>query len=73
MAILAFRRGASNRCQAFHHRFLVLALEAYRRVEISRGKLKELATMVDLTADHLDRLVEEAGLDDGEPALARTQ
>jgi len=57
----------------FHHRFLGLALEAYRREEISRGKLKELATMVDLTADDLDRLVNDAGLDDGEPALARTQ
>ena len=57
----------------FHHRFLGLALEAYRREEISRGKLKELATMVDLTADDLDRLVKDAGLDDGEPALARMQ
>lgn len=57
----------------FRHRFLGLALEAYRREEISRGKLKELATMVDLTADDLDRLVNDAGLDDDEPALARTQ
>jgi hypothetical protein len=73
MAILAFRRGASNRCQAFHHRFLGLALEAYRREEISRGKLKELATLVDLTADDLDCLVVDTGLDDDEPALARTQ
>lgn len=57
----------------FHHRFLGLALEAYRREEISRGKLRELATMVDLTADELDRLVNDAGLDDDELALARTQ
>ena len=57
----------------FRHRFLGLALEAYRREEISRGKLKELAIMVDLTADELDRLVEDAGLDDDEPALARAQ
>lgn len=57
----------------FHHRFLGLALEAYRREEISRGKLRELATMVDLTADDLDRLVQDAGLDDDEPALARTK
>jgi len=56
----------------FRHRFLGFALKAYRR-EISRGKLRELATMVDLTADELDRLVQDAGLDDGEPALARTQ
>lgn len=57
----------------FRHRFLGLALEAYRREEISRGKLKELATMVDLTADELDRLIEDAGLDDDEPALARAK
>ena len=57
----------------FRHRFLGLALEAYRREEISRGKLRELATMADLNADDLDRLVEDAGLDDDEPALGRTQ
>ncbi len=57
----------------FRHRFLGLALEAYRREEISRGKLKELATMVNLTADELDSLLEDAGLDDDEPAVARTQ
>ena len=57
----------------FHHRFLGLALEAYRRGEISRGKLWELATMVDLKAADLDRLVEDAGVDGDEPALARTR
>jgi len=29
--------------------------------------------MVDLTADEFDRLVNDAGLDDDEPALARTK
>ncbi len=48
----------------FRHRFLGLALEAYRREEISRGKLKELAAMVALPAEELDKLVEDAGLDD---------
>lgn len=57
----------------FRHRFLGLALEAYRREEISRGKLTELATLVDLTADDLDRLLEDAGLNDDESALARTR
>ena len=57
----------------FRHRLLGLALEAYRREEISRGKLRELAAMVDLTATDLDRIVEDAGLDDDESALARTQ
>src|SRR6185436_6822797 len=46
----------------FRHRFLGLALEAYRREEISRGKLKELAAMMGLPAEELDRLVEDAGL-----------
>jgi hypothetical protein len=55
------------------HRFLGFAIEAYRREEISRGKLRELATMVDLTADDLDRLLDDAGPDDGEPALAQTR
>jgi Zn-dependent peptidase ImmA (M78 family) len=48
----------------FRHRFLGLALEAYRRDEISRGKLKELAAMVALTQADLDRLIEDAGLDE---------
>jgi hypothetical protein len=44
----------------FRHRFL--ALEAYRREEISRSKLGELASMVDLAADDLDRLIDDTGL-----------
>lgn len=51
----------------FRHRFLGLALEAYRRDEISRGKLEELAAMVDLTAEELERLIDDAGL--GDPPL----
>ncbi len=46
----------------FRRRFLGLALEAYRREEISRGKLTELASMLGLTADEIDRLIEDAGL-----------
>lgn len=56
----------------FRHRFLGLALEAYRREEISRGKLKELATMVALPASDLDKLVEDVGLDD-DPSSIRAQ
>ncbi len=47
----------------FRHRFLTLALEAYRREEISRGKLQGLAQMVELSKDDLDSLIEDAGLD----------
>lgn len=53
----------------FKHRFLGLALEAFRREEISRGKLRELVSMVGLGADDLDQLMNDAGLDadDGSP------
>jgi Zn-dependent peptidase ImmA (M78 family)/transcriptional regulator with XRE-family HTH domain len=47
----------------FKHRFLGLGLEAFRRDEISRGKLRELVAMVGLDADDLDRLLEDAGID----------
>lgn len=47
----------------FKHRFLGLALETYRRDEISRSKLRELVVMVGLAADDLDQLLDDAGLD----------
>lgn len=46
----------------FQHRFLGLALEAYRREEISRGKLKEVAAMVGVSGDDFDLLLEGAGI-----------
>jgi hypothetical protein len=46
----------------FKHRFLGLALEAYRRDEISRGKLRELVAMVGLNAGDLDQLRDDAGI-----------
>ena len=51
----------------FRHRCLALALEAYRREEISRGKLVELAMMLGLGRDQFDRLLEDAGLGDEPP------
>jgi len=48
----------------FRHRILGLALEAYRREEISRGKLTELASMLGISRDGVDSLIEDAGLDD---------
>lgn len=48
----------------FLHRFLTLALEAYRREEISRGKFLELALMVGLTESQLDQLIYESGIED---------
>ncbi len=53
----------------FKRRFLGLALEAYRRDEISRSKLRELVTMVGLAADDLDQLLDDACIDvDSDPA-----
>lgn len=47
----------------FKHRFLGLPLEAYRRDELSRGKLRELASLVGLPAADLDQLIPDAGSD----------
>ncbi|MEM7481265.1 MAG: XRE family transcriptional regulator [Acidobacteriota bacterium] len=46
----------------FRHRFLGLALEAFRREEISRGKLEELVLVLGVSREELERLLEEAGL-----------
>jgi Zn-dependent peptidase ImmA (M78 family) len=48
---------------AFRHRFLGLALEAFRREEITRAKLEELAAMVGVSKLELTALLEETGLD----------
>lgn len=48
---------------AFRRRFLGLALEAFRREEITRAKLAELAGLVGLSPDELTRLVADSGLD----------
>lgn len=47
----------------FRHRFIGLALEAYRRRVITRGKLRKLGTMVGLAPEMVDRLMDRAGLD----------
>lgn len=46
----------------FRHRFLGLAMEAFRREEITRTKLIELAAMVSVSRSHLERIVDETGL-----------
>jgi len=47
----------------FRRRFLGLALEAYRRGQVSKAKVRELSTMVGLTGRDFGRLLMWAGLD----------
>lgn len=65
------RRDHGEERDEFRLRFLGLALEAYRREKITRGKLRELARLVGYDDDTLDSLLENAGLDgeDHEPLL----
>lgn len=41
----------------FRHRFLFLALEAFRRAAISRGKLKELCALTEVAPGTIDQLI----------------
>jgi len=43
--------------RAFHHRFLFLALEAFRREAISHGKLKELCALAHVSPREIDDLI----------------
>jgi len=47
----------------FRRRFLGLALEAYRRDEITRSKLSELASMVDMKPNDVRSVLSSVGLD----------
>lgn len=55
---------------AFKQRFLGLALEAFRREEISKGKLRELMNLLGCPADALDPLSGEAPWDSPSKAPA---
>ena len=52
----------------FRHRVLSLALEAYRREQITRAKLVELAALLSMREEEVDQLLERAGLADGDSA-----
>lgn len=47
----------------FKRRFLGLALEAYRRSLISRGKLRELFELLEFSTEDLDAALAEAGME----------
>ena len=48
---------------AFRHRFLGLALEAFRREQITRSKLEELAAMLEVKKSEVASLLDDAGLE----------
>lgn len=54
----------------YKHRFLGLALDAYRQVLISEAKLAELARLVNVSHHRLASLIEEAGIDTDEKLQA---
>jgi len=45
----------------FRHRFLALAIEAFRRDEITRSKLDEPVEMVDASSRKLDDVLKHGG------------
>jgi Zn-dependent peptidase ImmA (M78 family)/transcriptional regulator with XRE-family HTH domain len=53
---------------AFYRRYLVLALEAYRREKISRRKLIEIASKLGVGATEIEQVVQSLGLVHDEPA-----
>ncbi|MFN3322817.1 MAG: helix-turn-helix domain-containing protein [Bryobacteraceae bacterium] len=56
---------------AFYRRYLVLALEAYRRDKISRRKLVEIAGRLGVSAAEIERVVENLGLAREDPSEVR--
>jgi len=54
---------AADNLSAFYRRYLVLALEAYRREKISRRKLLEIAGGLGVSADEIEHVVVGLGLD----------
>jgi Zn-dependent peptidase ImmA (M78 family)/transcriptional regulator with XRE-family HTH domain len=53
---------------AFYRRYLVLALEAYRREKISKRKLIEIAAKLGVDASEIENVIETLGLVHDEPA-----
>lgn len=52
----------------FRRRFLALAIEAFRREQITRAKLRELAELTGTDDADLEHVLEEAGIDEPGPA-----
>lgn len=52
----------------FRNRFLFLAREAFRRGDVSCGKLREAAALIGVEPPELEQVLDEAGLDEPKPA-----
>jgi len=57
----------------FRHRFLALGLEAHRRGEITKGKLRELAALVYVDFEDLEKTLQRSGLDADDHGLDESQ
>ena len=51
-----------NGARAFQRRFLALGIEALRREAISRGKLRELARLINTDEESLEQILDDVGL-----------
>ncbi len=60
---------ADENLTAFYRRYLVLALEAYRRDKISHRKLVEIGTELGVEADEIDLILDKLGLDQAPAAV----
>lgn len=59
---------AEDHVRAFYRRYLVLALEAYRREKISRRKLIDLAGSLGVESSEIETVILNLGLDHDEAA-----
>lgn len=55
----------ADSADGFRHRVLNMGLEAYRRELISRSKLGELASLLSMDNEEIQKLLRQAGLPDG--------
>lgn len=61
---------ASDDADGFRHRVLGLSLEAYRRELITRAKFAEIAALLSMQDEEINRLLDRSGLDGGTDSLA---
>jgi len=65
-SLLALPDESDDDKDGFRHRVLSLALEAYRRELITRGKLGEVAALLSMNEEEFSRLLQRTGMDEGD-------